>query len=72
MREKKRFSRGNLIFLFVVAFLVGAIAKRVINNHVRTGFNDPETIIDYGTLYDIDHAEQAVLQEDSDPATVTE
>ena len=63
MKEQRRFSRGNLIFLFVAAFLAGAIAKRAFNEHLRIGFDDPQTIVTRGTLYDIDEAEQAVIEQ---------
>lgn len=63
MKEQRRFSRGNLIFLFVAAFLAGAIAKRAFNEHLRIGFDDPQTIVTRGTLYDIDKAEQEVIQQ---------
>jgi len=63
MSKNERFSRGNLIFLFVVAFLAGAITKKAISNHIRIGFNDPTTVIEYGKLYDIDKLEQKLLRE---------
>jgi len=62
MSKSERFSWGNLIFLFVVAFLAGMIAKRAISSHVRIGFDDPSTIISQGTLYDIDALEQELLR----------
>ena len=63
MSKNERFSRGNLIFLFVVAFLAGAITKKAVSNHVRIGFDDPATIIEQGKLYDIDKLEQKLLRE---------
>jgi len=63
MSKNERFSRGNLIFLFVVAFLAGAIVKKAIGTHVRIGFDDPTTIIEQGKLYDIDKLEQKLLRE---------
>ncbi len=62
MSKSERFSRGNLIFLFVVAFLVGAIIKNAIGNNIRIGFDDPDTIITDGKLYDIDELEQELLK----------
>ncbi|XLQ19590.1 MAG: hypothetical protein ACKUBY_03290 [Candidatus Moraniibacteriota bacterium] len=62
MSKNKRFSRGNLIFLFVAAFLAGAIAKKAIGNNIRIGFDDPNTIIMQGELYDIDELEQKLLK----------
>lgn len=58
----KHFVRGNLIFLFVVAFMAGVIAKKAMFNEVRIGFNDPQTVIHIGSLYDLDHAEQEVIK----------
>ena len=63
MNKNERFSRGNLVFLFIVAFLAGAITKKAISNHVRIGFDDPTTIIERGELYDIDELEQKLLRE---------
>ena len=63
MSKKERFSYGNFIFLFVVAFLIGFIAKKAIGSHVRIGFDDPATIIVQGELYDIDLLEQKILSE---------
>ncbi len=62
MSKNERFSLGNLIFLFVVAFLVGTIVKQAVGNNVRIGFDDPTTIIPYGELYDIDELEQELLK----------
>ena len=62
MSKNERFSRGNLIFLFVVAFLVGAIVKNAVGNNIRIGFDDPDTIITNGALYDIDELEQKLLR----------
>lgn len=62
MKEQRRFSRGNLIFLFVAAFLAGVIAKRAFNEHVRIGYDDPQTVVKHGTLYDIDAVEQEVIE----------
>ncbi|MEN8252698.1 MAG: hypothetical protein ABFQ53_03920 [Patescibacteria group bacterium] len=62
MSKNERFSRGNLIFLFVVAFLAGAIAKRAIGDAVRIGFDDPATVIVQGELYDIDELEQELIK----------
>ena len=64
MSKSERLSRGNLIFLFVVAFLAGAIAKKIVSHHIRIGFDDPTTIIDYGELYDIDKLEQKLIHEE--------
>jgi len=61
MSKSERFSWGNLIFLFVVAFLAGMIAKKTVGNHIRIGFDDPSTVISQGTLYDIDVLEQELL-----------
>ena len=63
MGIKEQFSRGNLIFLFVVAFFVGLIVKQAISNHVRIGYDDPMTIIRHGELYDIDALEQKILKD---------
>jgi len=63
MNKNERFSRGNFIFLFIVAFLAGAITKKAIGNHIRIGFDDPTTIIERGELYDIDELEQKLLRE---------
>ncbi len=63
MSKNRRLSRGNLVFLFVVAFLVGTIAKKIASHHVRIGFDDPTTVIDYGELYDIDKVEQKLIHE---------
>lgn len=59
----KRFFRGNLIFLFIVAFMAGIIAKKAMFNTMRIGFDDPRTVIHIGSLYDLDRAEQAVIAE---------
>lgn len=59
----KRFFRGNLIFLFVVAFMVGVIAKNAMSNTMRIGFDDPQTVIHVGELYDLDAAEQQVIKD---------
>jgi hypothetical protein len=61
MSTKERFSRGNLIFLFVVAFFVGFIVKQAAGSHMRIGYDDPSTIIAHGELYDIDELEQKIL-----------
>jgi len=71
MSKNERFSRGNLIFLFVVAFLAGAITKKAMSNHIRIGFNDPTTVIEYGRLYDIDKLEQKLLREGVPAENVT-
>ena len=63
MSKNERFSRGNLIFLFVVAILIGAITKNIVSDHVRIGFDDPTTVIERGELYDIDKLEQKLLHE---------
>jgi hypothetical protein len=63
MSKNERFSWGNLIFLFVVAFLAGIIIKKATNSHIRIGFDDPATIIEHGELYDIDKLEQKLLRE---------
>lgn len=62
MEDKKCCSRGNLIFLFVTALLIGVIAKKVASNNIRVGYNDPSTVITHGTLYDIDVLEQELIQ----------
>jgi hypothetical protein len=62
MSKGERFSRGNLIFLFVVAFLMGVIVKQAVGNNVRIGYDDPTTIIKHGELYDIDKLEQKILK----------
>lgn len=62
MIKKAYFSRGNLVFLFVVAFLAGAIIKKAMGNHVRVGYDDPSTIIMYGELEDIDVLEQELIK----------
>ncbi len=64
MSKSERLSRGNLIFLFIVVFLAGAIAKKIVSHHVRIGFDDPSTVIDYGELYDIDKLEQKLIHEE--------
>lgn len=53
--------RGNFLFLFVVAFLVGAIVKNTAGRHMRIGFDDPQTIIERGILHDIDVLEQKII-----------
>lgn len=60
---KKHFARGNLIFLFVVAFMAGVIVKKAMFNTARIGFDDPQTVIHIGTLYDLDQAEQEVIKD---------
>lgn len=55
-------ARGNLLFLFVVAFLVGIIAKNATGTHMRIGFDDPQTIIVHGALHDIDILEQELIK----------
>jgi len=71
MSRGERFSRGNLIFLFVVAFLAGAIVKKTVGNHVRIGFDDPMTVIEQGQLYDIDMLEQELMRQGI-PETVSD
>ncbi len=63
MRSLARFSLNNLIFLFVVGFFVGAILKNTISHHIRIGYQDPQTIITEGKLYDIDIVEQNLLKQ---------
>ncbi|PID52436.1 MAG: hypothetical protein CR972_01985 [Candidatus Moraniibacteriota bacterium] len=62
MEKKKALSRGNFIFLFVVAFLCGAIGKKAMGDHVRMGYDDPTTVIMHGEFYDIDVLEQKLIQ----------
>jgi hypothetical protein len=62
MSTKSSFFRGNLVFLFAVAFLSGAILKNAIGSHIRIGFEDPETRIAVGSLVDIDVLEQSLIQ----------
>ena len=62
MQKEKIFLRGNFIFLFIVAFLVGVITKRAMGNHVRMGYDDPTTVISHGELYDIDVLEQELIR----------
>ncbi len=62
MNEQKKFVRGNLIFLFVAAFLVGVIAKKAIGDHMYIGFEDPQVHMSVGTLIDMDEVEQEVIR----------
>ncbi len=62
MGHKKALSRGNLVFLFIVAFLCGTIGKKAMGDYVRMGYDDPKTVIMHGELYDIDVAEQKLIQ----------
>lgn len=64
MDKRSRFTRGNIIFLFVVAFLAGMITKRALSSHVRVGYDDPSTIIVNGKLADIDILEQELIKKD--------
>jgi hypothetical protein len=41
------------------------------SNHIRIGFNDPTTVIEYGRLYDIDKLEQKLLREGVPAENVT-
>jgi len=63
MDYNKRSFYKTLVLLFVVAFFCGALLKRVAGQNMRIGFEDPETVVQIGTLYDIDKAEQRVLDE---------
>ena len=66
MGRDEKFSKGNLVFLFIVAFFAGFILKKAIGNHVRIGYDDPSTNIMHGELYDIDDLEQKVLKQGVD------
>ena len=62
MGKKQNFQRGNFLFLFVVAFLMGMIAKRTISTYVRIGYQDPSTVIAQGESYDFNRVQQDLAQ----------
>jgi hypothetical protein len=62
MNNKKLFLQGNLFLFFIISFLCGVMVKKNMTHHIRIGFDDPQTIIQHGVLYDIDQLEQALIK----------
>ncbi len=62
MNFKSHFVRGNLIFLFFVAFMAGAISKRSVGYHLYIGYDDPQVAVQRGELYDLDKIEQKLIK----------